>query len=229
MTDSFHTLVKLGQATLGTTVASLLSVVIVFTIAVLWTLWHDSSVGKCIYRYRWLVGVLLVLAILGPLAFWLFKSTPSSWSNLMPYARELLASVIFVASASITLKALARRDYDKASELEQQLAPWEKWSQGDDTGWHELWEELYYGGELRPVVRSAVEQELRRVQQARPEIKSSGYKAQLQLLLLSPSEVSKLRSSETVLREEEKSFWFIHSDTFVRHIAADLQAHPGAI
>jgi hypothetical protein len=101
--------------------------------------------------------------------------------------------------------------------------------QEDDTGWHELWEEVCFGSELRPAVRSAVKQELRYVQRYRLEAGLGKYEERLRLLLLSPSEVFRLSSAEPVPEQELASPGFVHSDDFLRHIVANLQEQQGAI
>jgi hypothetical protein len=152
--------------------------------------------------------------------FLLFKGALSS---LAVYVRELLVSGVFVASASITLKVLARVDLNKEAE-DEQLSALEKWLREDDvTGWHELWEEVCFGNGLRPAVRLAMTQELQRVRQEKASSqpwsgRNGKYEERLRLLLLSPSEVDKLSSGERVPEKEVASPGYVHSDDFLSHI-----------
>jgi hypothetical protein len=67
------------------------------------------------------------------------------------------------------LLALERGDIDcGTAEGMQQVHSLTKWLQGDSLGWYELWERVRFGDGLHPVVRSALEEELRRIQQGKP-------------------------------------------------------------
>lgn len=219
---ALDTLDSLWRAILGTALASLLSVLIIFAIAVLWTLWRNCSIVKYVYNHRRAICMFFVLGLLVPVPLLLFKST-----LLLVYAREVLASVVLIVSASTTLKVLAQVDQNKAKEGEQ-LVSWKKWQEGDVTGWHELWEEVCFGSKLRPGVRRAVRKELQRVHQGRPRFQSwpssnGKYEEQLRLLLLSPREVGELSLDEQVPKKEVASPGYVHSDDFASHIA--VRAH----
>jgi len=92
--------------------------------------------------------------------------------------------------AALQARALGRISEDEYVAA-QQWHSWKKWVQeGNELGWHELWEHSRCVEGLAPIVRSAVEMELERVKRQALERKEQSseekeYERRLQLLLSS--------------------------------------------
>lgn len=207
------------HALLNTFLASLLSICIILLAVSFWIRVRNSPLGKHLNRHKQVILAVLLLALVIPVLMVLFDGT-ATLLRLAIYVREFVSSVVFVISAAVAVKTIDRLKRKEAATEAAQFLSWEKFLNGNEMGWHELWEEVYFDGRLCDRVRAAVEERLRCVEAGIHHAASHDeqkYAARVELLLLSQSELSKLKSAMAASGngKASKKAFYMHTNSYL--------------
>jgi hypothetical protein len=196
------------------TTLSLLISLLVFGIVVVFIATIQRIMYKSKLRQRKITTTATLFAlsvILVLTSIILFRDISlSGIESAFRYVRELLLSIVAVVLIGYIWRKIVNNhplddmllalDQGEISEVMlkemEQTQSFDKWQQGDITGWHELNEEARFGDGLCPRTRSRIEYERRRVEQERQDrkkrqVKNGTYERQLNdLLAVQPLEHS---------------------------------------